>query len=69
MQSGIVYGTAAMMDGIIDRIQKLTEKLASVVVTGANAPVIVQYCNSKVVYDKNLVMDGLYQIYRKNSNW
>ncbi len=69
MQSGIVYGTAAMMDGIIDRIQKLTGKPASVVVTGANAPVIVQYCNSKVVYDKNLVMDGLFQIYRKNSNW
>ncbi len=68
MQSGIVYGTAAMMDGIIDRIQALNTKRANVVVTGPNAPVIVRYCNNEIVYDKNLVMDGLYQIYRKNSN-
>lgn len=68
MQSGIVYGTAAMMDGIIDRIQALNIKKANVVVTGPNAPVIVRYCNNEIVYDKNLVMDGLYQIYRKNVN-
>ena len=67
MQSGIVYGTAAMMDGLIDRIQTLTDKKAAVVVTGPNAPVIVRYCNNHIVYDKNLVMDGLYQIYRKNA--
>ena len=66
MQSGIVYGTAAMMDGIIDRIQALTGKDASIVVTGPNAPVIVRYCNNHITYDKNLVMDGLYQIYCKN---
>lgn len=66
MQSGIVYGTAGMIDGIIDRIQALMEKKASVVATGPNAPVIVRYCNNEIVYDKNLVMDGLYQIYRKN---
>ena len=67
MQSGIVYGTAAMMDGLIDRIQTLTDKKAAVVVTGPNAPVIVRYCNNHIVYDRNLVMDGLYQIYRKNA--
>ena len=66
MQSGIVYGTAAMMDGIIERIQAQTGKKASLVITGPNAPVIVQYCKNEITYDKNLVMDGLYQIYRKN---
>ena len=68
MQSGIVYGTAAMMDGIIDRIQALTEHTATVIVTGSNAPVIVRYCNNPIIYDKNLVMEGLYQIYQKNVN-
>ena len=45
----------------------MTDKKAAVVVTGPNAPVIVRYCNNRIVYDKNLVMDGLYQIYRKNA--
>ena len=67
MQSGIVYGTAAMLDGIIERIQETTGKPATVVATGASAPVIVRYCHSDIIYDKNLVMDGLYQIYRKNT--
>ncbi len=67
MQSGIVYGTAGMVDGIIDRIRALTEKDVSLVATGPNAPVIVHYCNNEIVYDKNLVMEGLYQIYRKNA--
>jgi type III pantothenate kinase len=67
MQSGIVYGTAGMLDGVIDRIRALTEKPTTVVATGPNAPVIVRYCNNDIIYDKNLVMDGLYQIYRKNA--
>lgn len=68
MQSGIVYGTAGMLDGIIDRIEELNEKKASIVATGPNAPVIVRYCRNGIIYDKNLVMDGLYQIYQKNMN-
>lgn len=68
MRSGIVYGSAGMIDGIIDRIRAQTGKNAVAVATGPNAPVIVRYCNNEIVYDKNLVMDGLYQIYRRNSN-
>ncbi len=67
MQSGIVYGTAGMIDGIIDRIQPLCHgKKATVVATGGNAPVIVKYCHTPIIYDKNLVMEGLYSIYSKN---
>lgn len=67
MQSGIVYGTAGMIDGILDRIvAQFPGKSLSVVATGRNAPVIVQYCRHKIVYDKYLIMDGLLTIYRKN---
>lgn len=67
MRSGIVYGTAGMLDGIIDRIcQTLGEETPSIVATGSNAPVIVRYCRNHVVYDKYLLMEGLYQIYQKN---
>jgi type III pantothenate kinase len=67
MGSGIVYGTAGMLDGIIDRIcEELGDEKPSIVATGSNAPVIVRYCRNKVIYDKYLLMEGLYQIYQKN---
>ncbi|MEY8386364.1 type III pantothenate kinase [Oscillospiraceae bacterium 38-13] len=57
MRSGIVYGTAGMLDGIIDRIrEEFPGREISVVATGGNAPVIVRYC----------LMDGLWTIYQKN---
>ena len=67
MRSGIVYGTAGMLDGIIDRIrEEFPGKEVSVVATGGNAPVIVRYCRNKIVYDKYLLMEGLWSIYQKN---
>lgn len=67
MRSGIVYGTAGMLDGIIDRIRaEFPGQELSVVATGGNAPVIVRYCRNKIVYDKYLLMEGLWTIYQKN---
>lgn len=67
MRSGIVYGTAGMLDGIIDRIrEQFAGKELSVVATGGNAPVIVRYCRNRIVYDKYLLMEGLWTIYQKN---
>lgn len=67
MCAGIVYGTAGMLDGIIDRIRaEFPGKDVSVVATGGSAPVIVKYCRNKIVYDKYLLMNGLWTIYQKN---
>ena len=67
MRSGIVYGTAGMLDGVIDRIrEEFPGKEITVVATGGNAPVIVRYCRNKIIYDKYLLMDGLWTIYQKN---
>ncbi len=67
MRSGIIYGTAGMLDGIIDRIrEEFPGREISVVATGGNAPVIVRYCRNQVVYDKYLLMNGLWAIYQKN---
>ena len=67
MRSGIVYGTAGMLDGVIDRIrEQFPGQTVSVVATGGNAPVIVKYCRNPIVYDKYLLMDGLWAIYQKN---
>lgn len=67
MRSGIVYGTAGMLDGIIDRIRdQFPGKFVTVVATGGSAPVIVKYCRNQIVYDKYLLMEGLWTIYQKN---
>jgi len=67
MRSGIVYGTAGMLDGIIDRIrEEFPGQEISVVATGNNAPVIVKYCRNRIIYDKYLLMNGLWAIYQKN---
>lgn len=67
MRSGIVYGTAGMLDGIIDRIrEEFPGQEVSVVATGGNAPVIVKYCRNQMIYDKYLLMNGLWTIYQKN---
>lgn len=60
MRSGIVYGTAGMLDGVIDRIREVLPQgeTPTIVATGSNAPVIVRYCRNKVLYDKYLLMEG-----------
>ena len=67
MRSGIVYGTAAMLDGIIDRIRgEFPGKELHIVATGGSAPFIVKFCRNKILYDKTLLMNGLWAIYQRN---
>ena len=68
MLSGIVYGNAAMLDGLIDRIREMFNgQEISVVATGGNAPMIVRYCRNSITYEQNLLMEGLWEIYHKNT--
>ena len=67
MRNGIVYGTAGMLDGIIDRMKEIIPgENPTIVATGSNAPVIVCYCRNQIIYDKYLLMEGLQLIYLKN---
>lgn len=66
MRSGIVFGTASMIDGMIERLNKEIGEPATVVVTGGIASNIVPHCKSKIVFDENLLLYGLKDIYFKN---
>ncbi len=67
MQSGIVLGTAAMIDGLIDRfVQELGEP-KTIIATGGLSAFITPVCKRETVYDKDLVLKGLKAIYYKNS--
>lgn len=66
MQSGLIYGNAAMLDGMIERIEEELGEKASVVATGGLSASIVPHCKQKIVIDDNLLLDGLRIIYYKN---
>ena len=66
MQSGAVYGNAAMLDGMIDRFEQELGQKASLVATGGIAARIVPLCSHEIVYDENLLLRGLGIIYKKN---
>ncbi len=66
MQSGLILGAAAMLDGMIDRIESEIGELASVVATGGLAEMVVENCRREIAIDNNLLLDGLYKIYKKN---
>jgi type III pantothenate kinase len=66
MQSGIVYGTASAIDGMIDRIEKEHGKKCYVVATGGLAKYIIPHCTHQITLDKYLIYDGLIEILKKN---
>ncbi len=67
MRSGTVFGTAAMIDGTVKRFEKELGENATVVITGGLGSIIADYCESDVIVDKNLLIDGLRMIYEKNN--
>ncbi len=66
MQSGLIFGNAAMLDGMTKRICAETDYDAKVVATGGYCKYVVGYCEQEIEYDKNLVLDGLMEIYKMN---
>mgnify|MGYP002516886888 CR=1 FL=1 len=67
IRAGVVLGTACMIDGMIDKIEKEIGKKCSVVATGGIAPMIVNNCSHDIVLKDDLILEGLRIIYKKNS--
>lgn len=66
MRSGSVYGTAAMLDGMIERMEAELGEPAAVIATGGLGGCIIPYCRREITYDKNLLLNGLWALYQKN---
>ena len=67
MQSGAIYGHAAMIDGLIDRVEEqLGEQVTTVVATGGLSSLIIPFCRRKIVLEEHLMLQGLRIIYYKN---
>jgi len=64
MLSGIVYGFAALTDGLVIRIKKKISKNAKAIGTGGNIDLMGKYCRQIDKIDKDLTLKGLKLIYR-----
>lgn len=68
MQSGILYGTAAMIDGLIDRFLPMFHNPVNIVATGGMAKRIVPFCNHPVIVEEFLQLKGLIATISKYSS-
>ena len=67
MRSGIIYGSAAMLDGLLAGIEEELGQSATVVATGTWAQAVIPHCRRKDIHvDRDLIHHGLWLIWKKN---
>ena len=66
MRSGIMMGTACMVDGMITRMEEELGCKTTVIATGGIAKFVLPMCKTPVIYDKDLLVKGLAALYRDN---
>jgi type III pantothenate kinase len=68
VQSGIMFGTAALVDGLIERVSEELDGDVEVIATGGLAPVIIEHCKLIKRFDPMLTLNGLRLIFELNIN-
>lgn len=66
MRSGIMHGSACMLDGMIDKFMQESGTSCKIVATGGLAPQMIQNCRHEIIFEENIILDGLRSIFEKN---
>ena len=67
MKGGSVIGTAAMLEGLVERFEEELGEKATVIITGGLGRAIAKATTLDVIVDDDLLIDGLRIIYEKNA--
>lgn len=66
MQSGAIFGSAAMLDGMIERMEAELGSKATVVATGGLSGSVTPYCRREIICEPDLLLKGLAALWEKN---
>ena len=67
IKSGLLYGNAGMLDGLIERINEELKEKCTVIATGGLSTIIAPLCKNEIIIDEDLLLKGLMKIYEKNN--
>jgi type III pantothenate kinase len=68
LRAGVLLGAAAMVDGMVERMQKELGGFAALVATGGLAPLILEQCTVPIRHEPALTLRGLRIIYERNAS-
>lgn len=66
LRSGIIFGAAAMVDGMLERLEAALGMPATAVATGGLAHCVIPHCRRQIILDDDLLLKGLAVMYRKS---
>lgn len=67
IKSGLVYGHASMIDGMVKRIKQETKRNdLIVIITGGHSKIVYPYLDEQITKDESLILKGLLIILSKN---
>ncbi len=66
MRSGLLLGSASMLDGMVARMEEELGYPTRVIATGGLAKFIAPLCKREITVDDNLLLKGLDILYRRN---
>ncbi len=67
VQSGSVFGTAGLVDGLVERVVGELGGSARIVATGGLAPTVIEHCRTVDLVEPLLTINGLRLIYERNT--
>ncbi|MCW2667554.1 MAG: hypothetical protein JWN57_2516 [Frankiales bacterium] len=67
LQSGILYGFAGQVDGLVRRVVKELGGEATVVATGGLSSLVIEHCETVSLHEPDLTLIGLRLIFEKNT--
>jgi type III pantothenate kinase len=67
LQSGVIHGYAAMVDGLVDRLLEELGFPCKVIATGGLSPLIGKHAKRIEELDQNLTLEGLRILYERNT--
>ena len=66
LQSGIIYGFAGQVDGLVRRVVTELGGTATVVATGGLASLVIAHCETVSIHEPDLTLIGLRLVFEKN---